>query len=137
MTVLVHFRGQFTPGKSKIMPKNNIFPETTSLALSNYTSPRSHVNQRILIKSIKKKQVFGPKMGLNCPLGPAQRVNTASHIAYHGTIYPQFIYPQILNPGCLPFSTSPGRYPSFLWVPVPIGLNFRGLGAINPVNNIR
>ena len=38
-------------------------------------------------------------MGLNCPLGPAQRVNTGSHKAYHGTIYPQFIYPQILNPG--------------------------------------
>ena len=52
LTVLVHFWVQFTPGKSKIMPKNNIFPETTSLALLNYTSPRSHINQRILIKLI-------------------------------------------------------------------------------------
>ena len=48
-TILVHFWDQFTPGKQKIMPKTIIFPETRSLALSNYTSPRFDRNYRILI----------------------------------------------------------------------------------------
>ena len=31
LTVLVHFWAQLTPGKPEILPKNKIFPETTSL----------------------------------------------------------------------------------------------------------
>ena len=31
LTVLVHFWAQFTPGKPKRLPKNKVFPETTSL----------------------------------------------------------------------------------------------------------
>ena len=48
-TVLVLFWAQFTPGKSKIMPKTNILPETISLRLSNETSRKSHINHTILI----------------------------------------------------------------------------------------
>ena len=48
-TVLDCFWDQFTPGKHKTLPKTKIFPETTALALSIYTSPRSHINLRILI----------------------------------------------------------------------------------------
>ena len=86
-TVLVHFWAQFTPGKQKILPKTKIFPETTFLGLSNHTSPKSKINHKIFIKIIKKP-IFWAQNGLNCPQGPAQRVNTKSHIAYNGTIYP-------------------------------------------------
>ena len=54
LKVLVHFWAQFTPGKTKILPKARIFPETTSLWISNNTSNRSQINHRILIKLIKK-----------------------------------------------------------------------------------
>ena len=37
LTVLVHFWAQFTSGKP-ILPKNKIFPETTSLSLSTNKS---------------------------------------------------------------------------------------------------
>ena len=53
--VLVHFWAQFTPGKPKILPKTKLFPETTSLGLSDDTSPKSQRNRRILVKIIKKK----------------------------------------------------------------------------------
>ena len=33
VTVLAHFGAQFTPGKSKIMPKNKIFPKNATLGL--------------------------------------------------------------------------------------------------------
>ena len=46
-----------------IAKKNRIFPETTSLWLSNYTGTRSKINHRILIKLIKKVY-FGGKNGL-------------------------------------------------------------------------
>ena len=68
-TVLVRFWALFTPGKQKILKKTRIFLESTSLGLSNYTSPKSQINHRILTKIIKKIPFFGPKMGLNCPLG--------------------------------------------------------------------
>ena len=54
-TVLVHFWAQFTLRKCKILPKSKVFPETTSLGLSNDTSPKSQINRRILTKIIKKK----------------------------------------------------------------------------------
>ena len=58
---LVQFWAQFTPLKTKILPKTKIFPETGSLGLSNYTSPRSQINQGILIKIFKKKHFLGQK----------------------------------------------------------------------------
>ena len=61
LTVLVHFWAQFTPGKPKILAKNKILPETTSLCLLHNTSPRSQITYRILIKLIKKT-FFRPKM---------------------------------------------------------------------------
>ena len=63
LKVLVYFGAQFTPGIPKILPKTRIFPETTSLWLSNNTSTRSQINHRILIKVIKKPHFFG-KTGL-------------------------------------------------------------------------
>ena len=62
LTVLVHFGAQFTPGKPKILPKNKIFPETTSLLLPTNTSTRSQINHRILIKLIKKNLFGGKKL---------------------------------------------------------------------------
>ena len=56
---LVHFCSQFIPGKPKILPKTRIFPETASLWLSNNTSARSQINQRILTKFIKKNPFLG------------------------------------------------------------------------------
>ena len=61
LKVWVHFWAQFIPGKSKILPKTRIFPKTTSLQLSNNISTRSQINQRILIKLIKKS-IFRAKM---------------------------------------------------------------------------
>ena len=54
--VLDYFWAQFTPGKPKIWPTTKIFSETTSLGLSH------------------KTPIFGPKMGLNWPLGPTQEI---------------------------------------------------------------
>ena len=59
LKVLVHFWAQFTPGKPKILLKTRIFPETTSLLISNNTSNRSQINHRILIKLIQKIQSWG------------------------------------------------------------------------------
>ena len=53
------FGAQFIPGKPKILPKTRIFPETTSLWLLNNTSTKSQINQRVLIKSIKKINFSG------------------------------------------------------------------------------
>ena len=59
LTVLNHFWAHFTSRNPKILPKIKIFPETTSLWLSNNTSPRSQINHRILIKLILKKHFLG------------------------------------------------------------------------------
>ena len=79
LKVLVHFWAQFTPGKPKILPKTRIFPETTSLWLSNNTSTRSQINHRILIKLIKKIH-FGGKNWLfkikNRPVNKNQEVRS-------------------------------------------------------------
>ena len=40
LTVLVHFSAQFTPGKSKILPKVETFQKTASSVISNNTSCR-------------------------------------------------------------------------------------------------
>ena len=88
LSVLVYFWAQFTRGKIKILPKTKIFPETTSLGLSDDTSPKSQIDRRILIKIIKKTPFLGPKIDLNCPLGPAQGVDTNSHISYKRAIRP-------------------------------------------------
>ena len=61
LKVWVHLWAQFIPGKPKIFPKTKIFPETTSLWLSNNTSTRSQINHRILVKLIKKF-ILGAKM---------------------------------------------------------------------------
>ena len=63
LKVLVHLWAQFTPEKPKTLPKTRIFPETTSLWLSNNAGTRSKINHRILIKLIKKIY-FGGKNGL-------------------------------------------------------------------------
>ena len=63
LKVLVHLWDQFTPEKPKTLPKTRIFPETTSLWLSNNAGTRSKINHRILIKLIKKIY-FGGKNGL-------------------------------------------------------------------------
>ena len=77
LKIWVHFWVQFIPGKPKILPKTRIFPETTSLWLSNNTSTRSQINHRILIKLIKKIH-FGGKNGLskikNRPVNKNQEV---------------------------------------------------------------
>ena len=62
LKVLVHFWAQFTPGKPKILLKTRIFPETTSLLISNNTSNRSQINHRILIKLTQNINSWG-KMG--------------------------------------------------------------------------
>ena len=54
LTVLFHFWAHITLRKSQILSKTKIFPETTSLWISNNTSPRSQINHRILIQLIKK-----------------------------------------------------------------------------------
>ena len=61
LKVWIHLWAQFIPGKPKIFPKTKIFPETTSLWLSNNTSTRSQINHRILVKLIKKS-ILGAKM---------------------------------------------------------------------------
>ena len=58
---LDHFWAQFTPGKWWILPKNKFFPETKSLGLSDDTSPKSQINQRILTKLSKKPHFWGAK----------------------------------------------------------------------------
>ena len=77
LTVLIHFWVQFNPRKSKILPNTKIFPEITSLWLSNNRSPRSQINHRILIKLIKKI-LGGAKNGLfkvkNNPVNKDQEV---------------------------------------------------------------
>ena len=60
-TVLVRFWAQFAPRKQRILLKTKILPETTFLGLSNYTSPKSQINHRILIKIIKKIHFLGTK----------------------------------------------------------------------------
>ena len=70
-------------------------------------------NRRTLVK-LNKKPFFGQKIGLNCPLGSSQRVNTDSHIAYNRTIHPKFLAPQVLASGNLSFSVLPFRYPCFV-----------------------
>ena len=46
-SVLVHFWAQFTPKKRKILPKTKIFPKTTSIGISDYTSSKSQIDRRI------------------------------------------------------------------------------------------
>ena len=75
LKVSVHFWTQFTPRKPKIMSKTRIFPETTSIILSNNTSTRFEKNNRNLIKLIEKIH-FLDKNGLfeikNRPLNKNQ-----------------------------------------------------------------
>ena len=71
-TVLVHFWAQFTPRKQKMLPKTKIFPETTSLGISNDSSPKSQINRRILIKNIKKP-IFWAQNGPKLPPGVCQK----------------------------------------------------------------
>ena len=87
-------------------------------------------------KIIKKNPFFEPKMGLNCPLGPAQGVNTNSHIVYNRNIHPYFMNLQVLRSGYLPFLTLPLGNPYFFLLRVPAGHNFGGFGAITPVNKV-
>ena len=100
-TVLVYFWAEFNPRKSRILPKTKMSPKYASSGLSNSISARSYKKPRILIQLIKKNFFFGPIMGLNCHLVPAQRVNTNSHLAWNRTIHPWFMDPQVF--GYLPF----------------------------------
>ena len=68
-SVLVHFWVQFTPRKRNILPKTKFFSETKSLGLPDDASPKSHTNQRILIKIIKETHFLGPKWAQNTPWG--------------------------------------------------------------------
>ena len=61
LKVSVHFWTQFTPRKPKIMSKTRIFPETTSIIISNNRSTRFEKNNRNLIKLIEKNPFFGQK----------------------------------------------------------------------------
>ena len=83
-TVLVHFGIQFTPGKPKILLITKFSGKTTSLAISK----KSHYACKI-----KQKQIFfGPNLGINCPLGPRQRIIRNSDIAYDRTIHLYFLH---------------------------------------------
>ena len=82
------FLGPIYPRKTNYFAKKQIFsknynPSTIIWHKSQvpYKSENSYIN-------FQKNPFFGPKMGPNCPLGPAQRVNTNSHIAYLRTIHP-------------------------------------------------
>ena len=55
--------GQIYPQETQILQKNKVFPETTSLFLSNDTNPRSKINHRIIVELIKKTPFFA-KNGL-------------------------------------------------------------------------
>ena len=52
LTVLVNFWANFSPENRRYYQKPKFFPETTSLWLSNNTSPKSQINHRILTKLI-------------------------------------------------------------------------------------
>ena len=75
----------------KVLLKTKISAKATSLGISNYISPRFQKDHRILVKLSKKNPFFGPKLGLNCPLGPHQKVVRNSHIAYSKTIHLYFL----------------------------------------------
>ena len=85
---LDNFWAQFTPGKQIILPKNQIFPRNYILSTIRWHKSQVPDKSENSYKNYQKYPFFGPKMGLNCPLGPAQGVKTNSQIAYHGTIHP-------------------------------------------------
>ena len=123
------------PGNQKILLKTNISVKTTSLGISNNISPRSQKSHWILVK-LSKKTFFGPKLGLNCRLGPNQMVIWNSHIAYNRTIHPYFLDAkfQLLRICC--FWLYLEETTLFL-VQDPIGPILGALGAITPINNVR
>ena len=85
-TVLSHFGTQFTTRKPKTLLKTKTYAKTTSLGKSNSVRPRSQKNHRILVKLNKKETIFGPNLGLNCPLQSYQSVVRNPQIVYNWNI---------------------------------------------------
>ena len=134
-TVLVHFGAQFTARKPKILPKTSISEKTASFEISNNISPRSQKHRRIFVK-LSKKNVFGPKLGLNCPLDLRQRVITNSHIAYNGTIHLYFLDAKFQLLGISHSRLYPEETTMFFGSG-PNWVILGGLRPITPVNNVR
>ena len=85
ITDLIHFRGQFASRKPKTLLKNQNFWKKYTLRNINNVSFRPQKNHILLLKL--SKSIFGPKLGMNFPLGLRQRVISNSHKAYNRTIH--------------------------------------------------
>ena len=89
--ILVHLGAQVTAEKPKILLNIKISAKTTFLGISDNVSTRPQKHYRILVKLSKKKNFFGPKLSLNCPMGPCQWIIKNSYIAYNRTIHLYFL----------------------------------------------
>ena len=98
-TILVQMEHQFTAVEPKILLKTKHSGKTTSLGISKNVSGRSQKNHIILVKWSKSNYFFGPKLILNCPLGPYQRVTRNSHIGYNKAIHLYFLDAKFLVRG--------------------------------------
>ena len=87
-TVLIHFWAQFTPQKTENTAKNQNFPRNCILRTVKWHKFQVPDKLQNSYKNYQKTPFFGPRIGLNCCLGPAQVVNRNSHIAYSIRIFP-------------------------------------------------
>ena len=92
-SVLVHFLGPIYPRKNENIAKNQSFPRNYILRAIQQRKSQVPDKSQNSFKNYQKNRFFGPKMGVNCPLGWNQRVETNCHIAYNRTIHPYFLDP--------------------------------------------
>ena len=88
------FLGPIYPQKIKNTAKNQTFSKIYVFRIIKQCQSQVLQKNPNSYTINKKTPFFGTKMDLNCHLGPAQRVNINSQLAYDRTIHPQFMDPQ-------------------------------------------